>query len=65
MFSSLFYLLAEAVGGALAATRAFVLIGLFLAVGALVCCLLRKFVLSKDKSVINKVTAGLAIAAGN
>lgn len=47
----------------LKATRAMVILGLLLAAGALVCFLLRQFML-KDKDILNKIAAGLAIAAG-
>ena len=40
-----------------------VILGVILGIGALVCFLVRQFVM-KDKAILNKVAAGLALAAG-
>ncbi|XP_052254343.1 uncharacterized protein LOC127860356 [Dreissena polymorpha] len=49
--------------GTLMAVRAMVVLGLLLMIGAVVCFLLQKFMM-KDKVILTKVAAGLAIFAG-
>lgn len=49
--------------GTLQATRALVVMGLLLGIGSLICFLLRLCSM-KDKLILNRVAAGLAIAAG-
>ncbi|XP_052254342.1 uncharacterized protein LOC127860355 [Dreissena polymorpha] len=49
--------------GTLAGVRAMVVLGLLLMIGAVVCFLLQKFMM-KDKVILTKVAAGLAILAG-